>query len=77
MRLRGSRARERRTVRERAKELNKTSNKLESEVLSEVFIRTKVVQDHERSMVEYLNPSKNPMTGEHSENKALKRDKVI
>ena len=39
MRLRGSRARERRTVRERARELNKTSNKLESEVLSEVMGR--------------------------------------
>ena len=39
MRLRGSRAREWRTVRERARELNKTSNKLESEVLSEVMGR--------------------------------------
>ena len=39
MRLRGSQARERRTVSERARELNKTSNKLESEVLSEVMGR--------------------------------------
>ena len=71
MRLRGSRARERRTVRERARELNKISTKLESEVLSEVMGREALFQWEKRyfTFVIVLKvenyPSKTPISSNY------------